>query len=75
MRTFEDHGKTWQAALLDASYGNIMLVFSPVHGGEIRQQLLTAANLSEAEAQLDGMDDEALCEMLSGADPWHSGAG
>ena len=31
MRSFDDsHGQHWQAALLDGSYGNVMLVFSPM---------------------------------------------
>jgi hypothetical protein len=76
MRTFEDHqGHHWQAALLDASYGNIMLVFSAVHGDAIRQNLLGAENHSEAVATLDGMDDDDLRAALAEADPWPPGAG
>lgn len=76
MRSFEDNqGKQWQAALLDASYGNIMLIFSPMHGGEIRQQLLGAENLAAAEAQMVGMDDDALRTMLAEADVWDPAAG
>lgn len=71
MRTFDDkQGKRWQVALLDASYGNIMLVFSPLKGDGIRQRLLAAENLSEGEAQLTALDDDGLRAMLAEADPW-----
>lgn len=76
MRTFEDNdGRRWQAALLNASYGNIMLVFSPLVGDGVRQQLLDAENLNQAEANLDAMDDDALRAMLDQAQAWQPGAG
>lgn len=72
MRTFTDNqGKPWQAALLEASYGNIMLVFSPMHGDGIRQQLLGVENLAEGEAQLAELDEAGLLAMLDDADPWN----
>ena len=75
MRTFADkHGERWQAALLDASYGNIVLVYSPVHGDTIRQQLLDVDNLSEGQARLDGLDDDTLRAMLADADIWDANA-
>ncbi|HET6586476.1 MAG TPA: hypothetical protein VFG67_01725 [Oleiagrimonas sp.] len=74
MRTFTDNqGKRWQAALLEASYGNIMLVFSPLQGDGIRQQLLGAENLAEGETQLAGLDDAGLLAMLNDAEPWNPG--
>lgn len=76
MRTFTDnHGKRWQAALLDASYGHIMLVFSPLQGEGIRQRLLEAENLAEGEKQLAALDDDGLLAMLDDADPWDPAAG
>ncbi len=73
MRTFDDSlGARWQAALLDASYGNILLVFSPLHGGEVRKQMMDAENMLEAAAQLAAMDDAGLREMLADADPWEA---
>lgn len=74
MRSFEDaQGQVWQAALLNASYGNTTLLFSPVHGEEIRQQVLDAATFAEAEAQLYAMDDNALRALLDTAIAWDGG--
>lgn len=71
MRTFEDpQGQPWQAALLEASYGHIMLLFSPLPGGDIRQKLLAADHLAEAEQWLPTLDDAALCALLAEATPW-----
>lgn len=71
MRTFQDlHGKRWQAALLEASYGHIMLLFNPVEGDEVRQKLLDADHLAEAEAWLPTLDDDALRALLARSSPW-----
>lgn len=76
MRHFDDsNGARWQAALLNASYGQIMLIFSPAHGGDSRRQLLAAENLAAAEAHLASLDDAALREMLADADSFDPGAG
>lgn len=75
MRTFDDgQGRRWQAALLEASYGNIALVFSPLRGDELRQHAMDAGTLAEAEAQLAALDDAALCARLAQAQPWTPGA-
>lgn len=71
MRSFDDpQGKRWQAALLDASYGNILLIFSPLHGEGVRQSPLGAENMAEAMEQLAAFDEGQLCSMLAEADPW-----
>lgn len=76
MRTFEDgHGQRWQAALLHASYGNVMLVFSPLEGSDVRQLLLDAENLRQAEADLQAMGDATLRTLLDQADDWQPGGG
>lgn len=75
MRSFEDtHGEPWQAALLDGSYGNILLVFSPLRGGEVHQQPMYAENLAEAEAQLAALDEEGLRQALAEAELWDPAA-
>ncbi len=75
MRSFTDaEGKAWQAALLDASYGNICLLFSPLRGNDIRQHPMPADNMAEAEEQFAGLDDDALRALLAGAGPWDPGA-
>jgi len=59
MRSFEDsHGQHWQAALLDGSYGNIMLVFSPMQSGMIRRRALQVSTMAEAMAVLAGLDED-----------------
>lgn len=76
MRTFKDKQcQHWQVALMDASYGTIMLVFSSVHGDDVRRQLLEAHNLSEAVDRFNAMDDDALRAILAEAEIWdmHSG--
>lgn len=71
MRTFEDAtGRRWQAALMDASYGSVVLVFSPLTGDGIRQMLMPAENLAVAQEQMAGFDTARLRDLLAEADPW-----
>ncbi len=71
MRTVQDpDGKHWQAALLEASYGHIMLIFSPLEGDAIRQRLIDADHLAEAEMELAALDDDQLRVLLTEAQPW-----
>jgi hypothetical protein len=75
MRSFDDiRGERWQAALLEASYGNIALVFSPMHGSEVRQLLMLADTLVDAQAQLAALDEAGLRAMLDDARPWDGGS-
>lgn len=71
MRSFEDaSGRRWQAALLDASYGNVLVVFSPLSGGEVLQCPSGAENLADAEARLLALDEVALRVLLANATAW-----
>ncbi|CAM5779822.1 hypothetical protein [Castellaniella caeni] len=71
MRSFTDpDGQPWDAALLDASYGNILLIFSQPRGQDIRQQLLGAENMAEAETLLANYNDDDLRELLANAQAW-----
>lgn len=73
MRSFDDEqGNPWQAALMEASYGNIMLIFSRNETDDTRQTLLSAAHLREAESMLAQADRTTLCKLLSEARPWGS---
>lgn len=75
MRSFDDaRGERWQAALLEASYGNIALVFSPMRGNEVRQLLMPAETLVDAQAQLAALDEAGLRAMLDDARPWDGGS-
>lgn len=74
MRSFEDsHGQHWQAALLGASYGSMMLVFSPLQGGAIRRCMLQVSTMAEAMAMLAALDEDGLRAMLLAAAPWEPG--
>ncbi|HOV17789.1 hypothetical protein [Ottowia sp.] len=76
MRSFDDpQGRRWQAALLEASYGNVMLVLSPMDGAEVVQHLLDADNLADAEVEIAALDDDALRALLVQAKPWDHQAG
>ena len=74
MRSFDDpHGQHWQAALLAGSYGNVMLVFSPLQAGALRRCTLQVSNMAEATALLAALDEDGLRAMLLEADPWEPG--
>lgn len=71
MRSFEDdQGRLWQAALLDGSYGNVLLIFSLLRGEDLRKQVMQAENLAQAQDQLAVLDEAGLLEALAAADPW-----
>jgi hypothetical protein len=73
MRTFEDpNGQRWHAALLEASYSHILLLFSPLDGdeGDVRQIFVDANYLVEAGTWLATLDENALRTLLAEALPW-----
>jgi len=71
MRTFDDaHGQAWQAALLEASYGQLWLVFSPMGGGELRQCPCPASGRAEAQAALASCAVADLRAWLDAATSW-----
>lgn len=71
MRSFDDEqGGHWQAALLEASFGNVMLIFSRIGGEGVLQKTLDTGNYREAEQWLAGSDDAALRASLAEAKPW-----
>ncbi|MEO9079934.1 MAG: hypothetical protein ABI268_11570 [Rhodanobacter sp.] len=71
MRSFDDtHGSSWQTAVLDASYGNMLLVFSHTGDGGVRKTTMSAENLRLAEQQLADMDVSQLRLLLAESVPW-----
>jgi len=71
MREFHDtDGRHWQAAPLYASYGQMLLVFSRLDGGEILHKQMAADTLPQAEDELAALDDDALRAWLQDAQPW-----
>ena len=71
MRSFDDgQGRLWQAAVLDASYGSMLLVFSHTGDGGVRQIAMAAENMRLAEQQLAEMDESQLRRLLAESTPW-----
>lgn len=76
MRTFDDaQGRHWQAALMEASFGGVVLVFGRLGGSEVLQKSLDAeaANLGAAEQWLANLDEAGLQALLAAAVPWSNG--
>ncbi len=74
MRSFEDgQGRGWQAALLDGSYGKVMLVFSALAGDELRCAEFSVENQAEGSARLARLELVELRELLAQAPPWRPG--
>ena len=75
MRSFTDPaGQPWQAALLDASYGQILLVFSPLTGVDNRASPLAAGTLAEAMAEFAALDEAGLQHLLAQSSPYDPAA-
>jgi hypothetical protein len=71
MRSFDDgHGGQWQAALLEASFGNVLMIFSRIGREGVLHKALDTANYREAEQWLADADEARLRTMLSEAEPW-----
>ena len=71
MRSFDDErGGQWQAALMEASFGNVLLVLSRIGAPDVFQTALDAANFHEAEAWLGEAGQDRLRAMLAKAKPF-----
>ncbi len=71
MRSFDDStGHHWQVALMEASFGNVLMVFSRIGDDGVYKKPLAAANLGEAERLLADADTGALRALLGEAEPW-----
>lgn len=71
MQSFDDdQGRHWQAALMGASFGNVMLIFSRIGGEGVLRKTLDTANYGEAEQWLAASDASALRALLAEAEPW-----
>lgn len=71
MRSFDDErGAHWQAALMEASFGNALLVFSRIGAPDVLQTTLDVANFREAEDWLAGAGEDRLRALLTDAKPW-----
>lgn len=72
MRSFDDdQGGHWQAALLEASFGNVLVIFSRIGGDGVLHAPLDSANFHEAEQLLADADEARLRSLLAAAKPWN----
>lgn len=72
MRSFDDdQGGHWQAALLEASFGNVLVIFSRIGGEGVLHAPLDSANFHEAEQLLADADEARLRGLLANAKPWN----
>ncbi|MEX2527547.1 MAG: hypothetical protein WEA09_07905 [Gemmatimonadota bacterium] len=71
MRRFVDNqGRHWDLTLGRESWGAFYILFVPrASDTAILQTLLPSERAEEAEGMLNGMDDDALQEYLSKAEP------
>ena len=71
MRTFsDDAGHQWQVVLGKASWGTLVLLFSPTAGSDTRTSVLTAETTFAASAELDALTDDELRGRLRDSRPW-----
>lgn len=71
MRSFlDDAGNAWEVTLGKESWGTLVLLFTPMSGGDARTSILTAETMFDASAELDALDDDALRERLRDSRPW-----
>ena len=55
---------------MEASFGNVVLVFTRIGTPGVLHTALDAANFHEAEAWLADAGEDRLLAMLAGAEPW-----
>lgn len=71
MRSFNDsHGQEWHADILDASYGNTLMLFWRLGSFEMYKTPLSAGNHLSAEHEVAAFTDDELRQRLEAADPW-----
>jgi hypothetical protein len=71
VRSFlDDAGRRWEVVLGKASWGTLVLIFTPMAGGDARTSVLDAETSFDANAELDAMTDDALRARLRDSRPW-----
>jgi hypothetical protein len=76
VRSFLDEaGRRWEVVLGKASWGTLVLIFSPMDGtptagGDARTSVLAAETSFDANAELDALTDDALRDRLRDSQPW-----
>jgi hypothetical protein len=62
--------RLWEVVIGRESWGTLVLLFSPVSGGDVRKSVLVAETMFEAEAELGALTDGELRERLALSSPW-----
>lgn len=76
MRSFDDaQGHHWQAALMEASFGNVLMIFSRIGDDGVLHHPLPAPSMRAAEQLLADADEAKLREYLASATPWSGAPG
>jgi hypothetical protein len=71
MRQITDaQGQEWDVTLGRESYGMQVLLFLRRGGGEVRKAMLAADTRVDAQAELEGLNDEDLRDRLGVSVPW-----
>ena len=71
MRSFtDDAGVRWEVFLGKASWGTLVLLFSPLAGGDTRASILHAETMFAATGELDALSDDDLRVRLRDSQPW-----
>ncbi len=71
MRDFtDDAGARWQVMIGKESWGTLVLLFSPAHGGDARTSILAAETMFDASAVLGALSDDELRDRLRDSRPW-----
>jgi hypothetical protein len=71
VRSFtDDAGARWEVFLGKASWGTLILLFTPARGGETRASILHAETALAANAELDALSDDDLRDRLRDSRPW-----
>lgn len=72
MRTFVDaEGARWQVTVGKASWGTLVLIFSPMGAGEVRTSIMHAETPFDANVELDALTDHELRARLIDSLPWN----
>lgn len=71
MRSFSDSsGQVWQADVMDASYGSMLMLFWRLGSFEVYKCPLLSGNHLAAEREVAALSETELCAKLKTAEPW-----
>ena len=60
----------WEVVVGRESWGTLVLLFTPLAGGDVRKSVLAAETPLAAETELGAMTDDQLRVSLDSSSPW-----